>query len=155
MTASARPSLLSQLISYPPLVALKPYWRVTVAAFLGWFLDAFDQTSLLLTLPDISHDFGVTISAMGTVLLAQSVGRAIGNTGWGWLADHYGRRLAFLLGVLWFGVFSAATGLSTGIISMIIIQFLFGIGFGGEWTRLLPCSWRACPAGAAPWPRPS
>ncbi|WP_336944743.1 MFS transporter [Asaia sp. BMEF1] len=134
MSASARPSPLSQLLSYPPLVALKPYWRVTIAAFLGWFLDAFDQTALLLTLPDISHDFGVTISAMGSVLLAQSIGRAIGNTGWGWLADRYGRRLAFLLGVLWFGVFSAATGFSNGLISMIVIQFLFGIGFGGEWT---------------------
>lgn len=74
--ASARPSPLSQLLSYPPLVALKPYWRVTIAAFLGWFLDAFDQTALLLTLPDISHEFGVTISAMGSVLLAQSIGRA-------------------------------------------------------------------------------
>lgn len=134
MSASARQSYLSQILTYPPLVTLKPFWRVTFAAFLGWFLDAFDQTALLLTLPDISHDFGVTISAMGTVLLAQSIGRAVGNTGWGWLADRYGRRLAFLLGVLWFGVFSAATGFSHSLISLIVIQFLFGIGFGGEWT---------------------
>lgn len=146
MSASARPSALSKALAYPPLIALRPYWRVTIAAFLGWFLDAFDQTALLLTLPDISHEFGVTLSAMGTVLLAQSIGRAIGNTGWGWLADRYGRRLAFLIGVLWFGFFSAATGLSHGLVSLIVIQFLFGIGFGGEWTASAALLMESVPA---------
>ena len=106
------------------LKALLPFWQVTFASFLGWFLDAFDQTSLMFTLPDIAHDFSCTIGTLGMVLTAQSLGRAIGNTSWGWLADRYGRRLAFMLGVVWFGVFSAMTGLSHSLLMLGIVQFL-------------------------------
>lgn len=114
--------------------ALRPYWQVTFAAFIGWFLDAFDQTSLMFTLPDIARDFGCNIASLGSVLLGQAAGRFVGNTSWGWLADHYGRKPAFMLGVLWFAIFSAMTGLSHNLWSLMIIQFLFGVGFGGEWT---------------------
>lgn len=116
------------------LAALRPHWRVTFAAFLGWFLDAFDQTSLLLTIPDIAHDLNCTVATMGTIILVQSIGRAVGNTGWGWLADRYGRRMAFMIGVMWFGVFSGMSGLAWSVPVMMAVQFLFGIGFGGEWT---------------------
>ncbi|GBR08083.1 MFS transporter [Gluconobacter frateurii] len=132
------------------LKALLPYWQVTFASFLGWFLDAFDQTSLMFTLPDIAHEFGCTIGALGMILTAQSIGRAIGNTSWGWLADRYGRRLAFMVGVVWFGVFSAMTGLSHGLLMLGIVQFLFGIGFGGEWTASAALLMESVPA----WTRP-
>ncbi len=36
-----------------PLAQLRPHWRLVLAAFLGWFLDAFDQVALLLVLPQI------------------------------------------------------------------------------------------------------
>lgn len=120
--------------SNPSLSALKPHWQITLAAFLGWFLDAFDQTSLLFTLPDIAKDFNCSLSALGGVLLAQAIGRTVGNTSWGWLSDRYGRKPAFMIGVIWFACFSAMTGLSHSLLSLIIIQFLFGVGFGGEWT---------------------
>ncbi|QDH13742.1 MFS transporter [Formicincola oecophyllae] len=116
------------------LRALLPYWPVTAAAFLGWFLDAFDQTVLLFTLPDIASSLGCTLAAMGGVLFVQSLGRAAGNTGWGWLADRHGRKPAFMLGVVWFGVFSALTGLTHSLVTMMVVQFCFGMGFGGEWT---------------------
>ncbi|AOX15965.1 MFS transporter [Kozakia baliensis] len=149
MTDSARQVASTRPRTTPnSLAALRPHWRVTFAAFLGWFLDAFDQTSLLLTLPDIARDFGCTLSAMGTVILVQSFGRAIGNTSWGWLADRYGRRLAFMIGVVWFGIFSGLSGLATGLKMMIIVQFMFGIGFGGEWTASAALLMESVPAGS-------
>ena len=113
---------------------LRPYWRVTLAAFLGWFLDAFDQVALLLCLPDIGKDLGVSLTAMGIIITAQSVGRVVGNTGWGWLSDRYGRKLTFMIGVIWFAVFSGATAMTWTYLAMLVVQFMFGIGFGGEWT---------------------
>lgn len=130
MTASSPLASSAQ----PRLSALLPYWPVTLAAFLGWFLDAFDQTALMFTLPDIARDLGCTLSALGGVLLGQAIGRAVGNTGWGWLADRFGRKPAFMLGVVWFGVFSALTGLTHSLTMLMIVQFCFGVGFGGEWT---------------------
>ena len=71
---------------------------------------------------------------MGLVIAAQSVGRVLGNTGWGWLADRYGRKLTFMIGVIWFAVFSGLSGLAWSYTALLVIQLLFGMGFGGEWT---------------------
>ncbi len=117
-----------------PLELLRPHWRLVLAAFLGWFLDAFDQVALLLALPDIGKRFGVSLTAMGLVITAQSLGRVGGNIGWGWLADRYGRKLTFMAGVIWFAAFSGLSGLAWSYAALLVIQLLFGIGFGGEWT---------------------
>ncbi len=117
-----------------PLALLRPHWRLVLAAFLGWFLDAFDQVALLLVLPDIGKHFGVSLTAMGLVITAQSLGRVGGNIGWGWLADRYGRKLTFMAGVIWFAAFSGLSGLAWSYTALLVIQLLFGIGFGGEWT---------------------
>ncbi len=108
--------------------------RLVVACFLGWFLDAFDQVTLILVLPEIARSFRVSLTAMGLVLTVQSVGRMIGNTSWGWLADRYGRKLTFMVGVIWFAVFSGLSGLAWSYTALLAIQLLFGMGFGGEWT---------------------
>lgn len=117
-----------------PLALLRPHWRLVLGAFLGWFLDAFDQVALILVLPQIGKTFGVSLTAMGFVITAQSVGRIAGNMGWGWLADRYGRKLTFMIGVIWFASCSGLTGIAWSYAALVVIQFLFGIGFGGEWT---------------------
>ena len=117
-----------------PFALLKPHWRLVVACFLGWFLDAFDQVTLLLVLPEIGKHFGVTLTAMGLVITMQSIGRIFGNIGWGWLADRYGRKLTFMAGVIWFAAFSGLSGLAWSYAALMVIQLFFGIGFGGEWT---------------------
>ena len=117
-----------------PFALLRPHWRLVLACFLGWFLDAFDQVVLILALPEIGKHFGVTLTAMGLVITAQSLGRIAGNIGWGWLADRYGRKLTFMAGVIWFAAFSGLSGLAWSYTALLAIQLLFGIGFGGEWT---------------------
>ncbi len=117
-----------------PFALLRPHWRLVLACFLGWFLDAFDQVALLLVLPEIGKDFRVSLTAMGLVITAQSLGRILGNVGWGWLADRYGRKLTFMLGVIWFAAFSGMSGLAWSYGALLVIQLFFGMGFGGEWT---------------------
>ena len=129
-----------------PFALLRPHWRLVLAAFLGWFLDAFDQVALLLVLPEIGRHFGVSLTAMGLVITAQSLGRAIGNTSWGWLADRYGRKLTFMVGVIWFAAFSGLTALAWSYSALLVIQLLFGIGFGGEWTASAALLMESVPA---------
>jgi SHS family lactate transporter-like MFS transporter len=119
-----------------------------LAAFLGRFLDAFDQVALLLVLPAIGKEFGVSLTLMGLVITAQSLGRIVGNVGWGWLADRYGRRLAFMAGVIWFAACSGLTGLAWTYAALVVIQFFFGIGFGGEWTASAALLMESVPARA-------
>ena len=131
-----------------PYILLRPHWRLVLAAFLGWFLDAFDQVALVLLLPQIGKHFGVSLTAMGVVLTVQSIGRIAGNIGWGWLADRYGRKLTFMAGVIWFAAFSGLTGLAWSYASLVIIQLFFGIGFGGEWTASAALLMESVPAKA-------
>ena len=132
MTQAAPPSGIAADAS--PWRLLLPHWRVVLGAWLGWFCDAFDQVVLIFLLVPLSHSFHVSLVAMGVVLTAQSLGRVVGNTAWGWAADRWGRKLAFMVGVLWFAVFSGLSGLAWSYGALLVIQALFGIGFGGEWT---------------------
>ncbi len=131
-----------------PFALLRPHWRLVLACFLGWFLDAFDQVVLILALPEIGRHFGVTLTAMGLVLTVQSVGRVAGNIGWGWLADRYGRKLTFMAGVIWFAAFSGLSGLAWSYAALLAIQLLFGVGFGGEWTASAALLMETVPARA-------
>ena len=131
-----------------PLALLAPHRRLVLACFLGWFLDAFDQVALLLVLPEIGKHFGVSLTAMGLVITAQSIGRIFGNIGWGWLADRYGRKLTFMIGVIWFAGFSGLTGLAWSYAALVVIQFFFGVGFGGEWTASAALLMESVPARA-------
>lgn len=127
---------------------LRPYRRLVLATFLGWFLDAFDQVSLLLVLPDIGASLHANLAAMGLVIAAQSIGRVVGNVGWGWLADRYGRKLTFMAGVVLFAACSGLTALAWSYFALLVIQFVFGIGFGGEWTASASLLMESVPARA-------
>lgn len=131
-----------------PFRLLLPHWRVVLAAWFGWFCDAFDQVVLVFLLVRLSQEFHVTLVAMGLVLTVQSLGRVVGNTAWGWAADRYGRKLAFLVGVIWFAVFSGLSGLAWSYGALLVIQALFGVGFGGEWTASAALLMESVPARA-------
>ena len=98
---------------------------------LGWFLDAFDQMVFIFLLVRLGQEFHVSLVAMGVVLTAQSWGRVVGNTVWGWWADRWGRKTTFMIGVIWFAVSTGLTGLAWSYGAVLVFQILFGIGFGG------------------------
>ncbi len=129
-----------------PFRMLLPHWRVVLGAWLGWFCDAFDQVVLVFLLVRLSQQFHVSLVAMGLVLTLQSLGRVVGNTAWGWAADRWGRKLAFMVGVIWFAGFSFLSGLAWSYGALLVIQALFGIGFGGEWTASAALLMESVPA---------
>lgn len=127
---------------------LAPHWRVVLAALMGWFLDAFDQMVLIFLLVRLSHEFHVTLVAMGLVLTFQSWGRVVGNSLWGWAADRWGRKITFMAGVIWFAACTGMSGLAWSYGALLVIQTLFGLGFGGEWTASAALLMESVPARA-------
>jgi SHS family lactate transporter-like MFS transporter len=65
-------------------------WR---AAWLGWTLDAFDFTVLLLIMVPIAKEFHAPLTAVAFVLTLTLWMRLIGAVSAGWLADRVGRKL--------------------------------------------------------------
>ncbi|QCE33488.1 MFS transporter [Acetobacteraceae bacterium] len=113
---------------------LWPWRAIIFAAFAGWLLDASAQTLLLFVMPNIMADLHASMTAMGSILFAQAIGRMGGSIAGGWFADRYGRKPTFLISILLIGIFTGLTGLSQTVPQLILAQCIFGLGFGAAWT---------------------
>jgi SHS family lactate transporter-like MFS transporter len=113
---------------------LRKHWHIIFAATAGWALDAFDFTILLFLIPHLGKVFNVGLPQMALVVTATGFAKIAGTIGWGFAADRYGRKLAFMAAVLWFSCASGLSGLAWSYASFMAMRILFGMGFGGEWT---------------------
>ncbi len=135
-------------------VEIKRARNAVVAAFLGWTLDAFDFFILILTLDNVSKEFGVSITSVAFSITLTLATRAIGAFIFGRLADKYGRKPILMLVVLLYSFFEAMTGFAWSFISFMVIRTLFGIAMGGEWgigsslaMESIPDRWRGWVSG--------
>ena len=107
--------------------------HVVFASFLGWTLDAFDYFLLVFVIPEIAHDFGVSIEKVSFSLMLTLAMRPLGAFIFGRLADRYGRRPILMIDIVLFAVFEAASALAPSLAVLLIVRALFGIAMGGEW----------------------
>jgi len=66
----------------------KEQWLAWIAGTFGWMLDGFDFTIFLLIMVPISKEFGVSVTAVASVLTFTLWLRLVGAVGSGWLADR-------------------------------------------------------------------
>ena len=126
----------------------KDQWLAWIAAWLGWMLDAFDFTIFLLIMLSIANEFGVSVTAVASVLTFTLWLRLVGATASGWLADRIGRKTPLMLSIAWFSACNFIAGFSPNFTFLFIVRAALGVGMGAEW-----------PAGAAlameQWPQRS
>jgi SHS family lactate transporter-like MFS transporter len=121
-------------------------WKAFAAAFLGWVLDGFDYTILLLLLGDIQRSFSVShalLGALGTVTL---IFRVAGGIAAGTAADRWGRKGPLMFSILWYSLFAFFSGFSTSFRMLLVLRALFGIGMGGVWAAGVPLTIEHWPA---------
>lgn len=126
-----------------PVSPRKIFW----ATWFGWMLDGFDFSMYAYVL----------VGALTELLPASGIEASNANIGlyggllfsifmlgwacsmvWGWAADRYGRVRIMCWTVLVYSVFTAACGLSTGIVMFALFRFVAGFGIGGEWAAGTP-----------------
>ncbi|WP_395645690.1 MFS transporter [Terricaulis sp.] len=107
--------------------------NVTIAAYLGWTLDAFDFLMLTLVTKDIAEEFGVKATALGLVITATLALRPVGAFIFGRLADRFGRRPILMLNVLTYSLLAFASAFAPDFTTFLILRCLFGVAMGGEW----------------------
>jgi sugar phosphate permease len=78
----------------------------------------------------------LTNEQFGWVLASFALAYALFEIPSGALGDRFGPRIVFIRIVLLWSVFTALTGLATGLLSLIIIRFLFGIGESGTYPNI-------------------
>ncbi|VVD33439.1 MFS transporter [Paraburkholderia dioscoreae] len=108
--------------------------RTMAGCFLGWTLDALDVQVYSFVIPTLLVGWRISATEagmLGTVtLLASAVG--------GWLsgiaADRYGRVAVLQATILWYALFTFASGFTQNYEQLFICRALQGFGFGGEWA---------------------
>ena len=99
-----------------------------------------DRVAISQAAPFISADLGLTRVQMGWALAVFGYAYAVFEIPGGWLADKIGPRRVLMRIVLWWSVFTAATGWVWSASSLIAVRGLFGAGEAGAFpgmTRML------------------
>ncbi|HMM19928.1 MAG TPA: MFS transporter [Selenomonadales bacterium] len=127
-------------------------WKVLIAGFLGWGMDAFDFLLYNFTILAIIKEWGISTSETGLVASVTVVSSALGGCIFGVVADRMGRMKALTLTILLYSVASGFCGLSQNIWQLMLFRVLVGIGMGGEWSAgaaLISETWPAKHKGKA------
>src|ERR1700691_4864285 len=107
--------------------------NVTIAAYLGWTLDAFDFFLMTFMFKDIAAEFGVKLSDVTYALFLTLAMRPVGALIFGRIADKFGRRPTLMINIVIYSVLELASGFSTSLGMLLVLRALFGIAMGGEW----------------------
>jgi MFS family permease len=126
--------------------------RALLASTLGWMLDGMDITLYAMVLPTLLREFQLSTSQAGFLTSITLIASAAGGILFGILADRAGRRLTLMASIAVYSVFTAACGLSHGVLDLAIFRALLGLGMGGQWAAgaaLVAETWNAKDRGKA------
>ncbi|KIX47271.1 sugar transporter [Burkholderia pseudomallei] len=107
--------------------------NVTIAAYLGWMLDAFDFFLMVFVLKDIAAEFNTKIPAVAFAITLTLAARPIGALIFGRLADHFGRRPTLMINIACYSLLELASGFAPSLAALLVLRTLFGVAMGGEW----------------------
>src|SRR5215212_4491571 len=115
-----------------------PYrYRVLVFLCSLTTLTYLDRICISIVGVRIKSDLHLTNEQFGWVLGAFALAYALFEIPSGALGDRIGPRAVFIRIVLLWSLFTALTGLVTGLLSLLIIRFLFGVGESGTYPNCL------------------
>jgi EmrB/QacA subfamily drug resistance transporter len=127
-------------------------WLVLALVALGVFLVVMDVTVVNVALPLIREDLGyldVTVADLQWVVNAYSLSFAVLMLAGGKLADLFGRRLMFMIGLTVFALASLGAGLAESIDVLILFRALQGAGA----ALVMPASLSIVALAFPPWER--
>lgn len=109
-----------------------------------------DRACMGTATPMIMREFGLDKITMGWSVSAFNWSYALFQIPGGWLADRFGSRIVLTAAIVWWSIFTAATGLTSGASSLAVMRGLFGLGEAAAWPaasrslhRWLPSQQRA------------
>src|SRR5688572_18921921 len=95
-----------------------------------------DRVAISVSVPFITRDLSLTSIQMGWALAAFGWAYALFEIPGGWLGDRIGSRRVLMRIVIWWSLFTAATGWAWNASSLILTRALFGAGEAGAFPNL-------------------
>src|SRR6266516_1327894 len=105
----------------------RKWWTLAAVAF-GLFMIMLDNTVVVVALPAIQRDLGITVSELEWVFNAYALTFGVLLLTGGKLADLLGRRLIFIVGLFVFTASSLACGLASNAGLLIGARTVQGVG---------------------------
>jgi EmrB/QacA subfamily drug resistance transporter len=105
----------------------KKWWTLAAVSF-GLFMIMLDNTVVNVALPSIQRDLGVGLSELEWIVAGYALTFAALMLTGGKLADAYGRRLIFVVGIAIFTLSSLACGMATSGNMLIGARIVQGVG---------------------------
>ncbi|WP_221394140.1 MFS transporter [Dyadobacter sp. NIV53] len=125
ITSESRPSLLSQLLQVPVIVAA-----------LGYLVDMYDLFLFSVVRVPSLKALGVPndqlLTEGITLLNYQMAGMLIGGVLWGIIADKKGRLSVLFGSIIMYSVANIGNGFVTSLDQYAILRFIAGVGLAGE-----------------------
>jgi ACS family D-galactonate transporter-like MFS transporter len=97
-------------------------------AFSATAINYIDRANLGVAAPYIANDLHLSPEATGALLGAFFWTYAAFQLPSGWFIDKVGARTAYLVAVVWWSVFTAATALARGFNALFGVRLLLGVG---------------------------
>ena len=98
----------------------------------AWFFDAFDSIAIAYVLPPLIGLWHLTPQQIGSLIGIGFAGQLVGAIGFGWIAEHWGRRFAMLTTLLIFSIGALACAGAQSYDVLWWLRLIQGIGLGGE-----------------------
>ena len=111
----------------------RSHYRVLALSGAGVFMDGYDlfiiSVALLLIKPYF-HTSPLEVSAISSSAI---LGAVFGAVIFGNLADRLGRKTLYVIDLVFFVVFGAASAFSQNVWELVLFRFLLGIGIGADY----------------------
>lgn len=105
-------------------------WFVLANIMLGTFMAVLDSTIVNVGLPKIMASFGVGIDKIAWVITAYMLSMAVMLPTSGWLADKFGYKRMYFMGLFMFTLGSLLCGMSNDENTLILSRIVQGLGAG-------------------------
>jgi DHA2 family multidrug resistance protein len=105
-------------------------WFLLANIMLGTFMAVLDATIVNVGLPKIMASFGVGLDKIEWVITAYMLSMAVALPTSGWLADKFGYKRLYFIGLFLFTLGSMLCGRSTDVNMLILSRVIQGLGAG-------------------------
>jgi MFS family permease len=102
---------------------------------LSWVL-YLDRICMAQAIPPIQRELGLSNTQVGYTLMAFTLAYGLFEMPSGWLGDRFGSRRVLVRIVIWWSIFTALTGSVTGLATLLLVRFLFGVGEAGAFPNV-------------------
>jgi sugar phosphate permease len=133
---------------HKPLININiPYrYRVLVLLTSLTTLTYLDRICISIVGVRVKAELGLSNEQFGWVLASFALAYALFEIPSGALGDRMGPRALFIRIVLWWSFFTVLTGMVTGLATLLIVRFLFGVGESGTYPNCMIVMSRWFPA---------